>query len=119
MTDTNYPLFSQRHDDTTFERSVNKALFMVGDKDYNIQKQSFLQKFLVRVLGTLFVLMILTSVAVSTTFFAPVDADKMLPISLALLGVSCLFGCGVYSFASYSFNSKVDFSGVGFHLEDA
>ena len=93
---------------------------MVGDNDYAYKKQTFLQKFLVRLLFTIFGLMILTSILVSTTFFAPVDADKMLPISLALLGVSCLFGCGVYSFAShtYSTQSKVDFSSVNFYLEE-
>lgn len=50
-------------------------------------------------LSLMFFAMLVISVLISTEVFAQQENDKMVLISICMIGLSCLFGCGVYSFS--------------------
>jgi len=50
-------------------------------------------------LSLMFFAMLVISVLISTKVFAQQENDKMVLISICMIGLSCLFGCGVYSFS--------------------
>lgn len=65
-----------------------------------VQKDSAAHQCVVTILTAMFVCMLIISVLLSTPMFSPGDADKMVLISITMVGLTCLFGCGVYSYSS-------------------
>lgn len=64
-------------------------------------KKSWVQRIILAILSLTFVGMLLISFMLSTTMFSRADSDKMVLISIPMVGLSCLFGCGVYSYSNH------------------
>ena len=64
-------------------------------------KKSWAQKIIMTILSLIFIGMLLISFMLSTTMFSRADSDKMVLISIPMVGLSCLFGCGVYSYSNH------------------
>jgi hypothetical protein len=77
----------------------------IHGSDFDSPNRTRLEKFIIFILSFTFLTMLLVSVMLSTTMFSAEDSDKMVLISITMVGLSCIFGCGVYSYADYNKNA--------------